>query len=126
MKRFAGILILAIWLAGVTWYWWEFVSLAPSATVRTKASVSLGTTSADELMLAHMRYADSSNKRVERCGPIEFWSFPECRKTHEFLDGDDVIVSSPFRQDGDVLIRRNGRLVLVNPYAGQTIADLPD
>jgi hypothetical protein len=126
MKRFAGILIFAAWLAGVTWYWREFVSLAPTATVRTEASVWLGMTSANELMLARMRYADATNTRVERCGPIEFWSLPECRKTHELLGAEDVIISGPLLRTGDVLIRRKGRLVLLNAYTGQTVASFPD
>jgi hypothetical protein len=126
MKRFTGILIFALWLAGVSWYWRGFVSLAPAATVRTESSVWLGTTSANELMLARMRYADATNTRVERSGPIEFWSLPGCQKTHELLTSEDAIIAGPLPRNGDILIRRKGRLVLLNAYSGQTVASFPD
>jgi uncharacterized protein YlzI (FlbEa/FlbD family) len=78
------------------------------------------------LRLCHARYLDGPGTRVVQCGPLEFWAFPECRKVRELFDRDDEIIHSSLRSSGEVLIRRNGRLLVVNSESAETIGELPD
>jgi hypothetical protein len=124
MKRSAGILFLAIWLAGVSWYWRENVPLVPTKSVALPVDRNLATLSpTGELIVSSSRSLD---RRERRMGPFEFWSFPELKKVREAFFSTDEIVQSPDYRTGDILIRRDGKLMLCNLYSEAVLTTLPD
>lgn len=127
MKRIVGLLMLGMWLAAVTWYWWANVPLAATRTAQKPANTQVcSLTPSGDLPLVHLRFTNGSRGPVTNCRPMEFWRFPECRKVRELFDQNDEIIAGPLYYSREVLIRRDGRLRVVNSESGETIGELPD
>jgi hypothetical protein len=124
MRRFAGILIFAVWLAAVTWFWWQNVPLVPTKSVQipSDAYVSPIPSPAGELVI--MPWGVRANTTI-RLGPVQFWKFPEGQIVRSLLtEKDEIIAGSSFTTP--TLIRRNGQLEVIDPKTGQSITKLPD
>ena len=115
MKRIAGYSILAFWCAAVTSYWWLEIPLAATSSARLPPGYR-----------AHSLTPSGQLTLIRSRGPMEFWSFPECAKARELFDQDDQVIYGPLASSRMVLIRRAGRLLVVNSETGETIGDLPD
>ncbi len=117
----------AVWIASVVWHWHGNVPLAATKIARlTPAAMASVLTPGGELLLLQRRWQNGPGSPVVRCGPIEYWTFPECRKVREFLTAADVIIDGPAPRTWEMLVRRNGRLLLVDAEVGQVLMPLPD
>ncbi|HVJ85137.1 MAG TPA: hypothetical protein VM452_05800 [Caulifigura sp.] len=126
MRRLATLLLIAGWITSVTWYWWHNVPLAATKSIRLPPGSKPYHPMTDDLLpVARVRWENGPGSRVITHGPVDFWSFPDCRKTRSLYSADDeILVVSQDRPE--VLIRRSGRLVVTSSETGAELAVIPD
>lgn len=127
MRHLRIVLPVILWIAGVTWYWNSSVPLAATKTLRLPAyALTTLHSPTGEIVFHHQRWIAGDEKRWVKCGPMEFWKFPEARKTRELFTAEDEIVDGPLFSTREVMIRRAGRLLVVDSESGATLANLAD
>jgi hypothetical protein len=127
VRRLRFVLITALWIGAVTWYWNTSVPLAPTRSVPAPPGQRFyGISPANEVIVCATQMTTTIPPRYIGCGPLEFWKFPEGVKTRTLFAADDEIVCGPRGKTRDFLLRRDGALCIVDSETGRQIATLPD
>jgi len=127
MKWIAVALLTIVWMAAVTWYWLENVPLMPTKSVKVADGHFIHARGVpSEIAVVPFRQTSAANSPFHWHGPIDIWSFPEGRKSREFLTSDDNVLIRPPYATTEILVQRNGRLEIWDVFRQKLVTPLPD
>ena len=126
MRRLATLLLIAGWITSVTWYWREHVPLVQTKSVPFSARSGNRMLAANGELVVRPYLSPPGQILAPQYGPVEFWTFPDCRKSRKLFTAADQIVSGPSYWTETVLIRRQNQLLIASTETGEPLATLPN
>lgn len=116
------VVVTGVWLAAVTWYWWNNVTLVPDRVTRlTDRVLGHAETSPGTYSFAGWKYKDPTAKSgLQKTGPLQIVDSKTGRVVRQFLQPDDEIHAVTFHGQELALVSHNGRLSVVNLSDGGT------